>query len=427
MSTASVASIASVASTDSTHVQPSLEPSASEAVYTTPEENQELYRLALLELVSRTPKRDVFVSRISSFKRKRQTEIANKRIRFDLQSDAEQTPRREIVMRMPRSLDKRDVPRAVPDSERLPFLLDADSPNTSIRRLFPARRTPAREDGNAVAYYQAVVDELKRQPKEPGKPSSRLLRTRSDNLNSPSLYRTVLIGEAMKQTPAKRRRIIVSKRRKRNSIVRRTVHNYRTRHPRRGRKARKRFDYLGSPLSECASLPDDQRLDAKSPFSCDPPGKMSRSVDDFGNGTGEKLSTPVRSLVRARHLDDIACWKDENENDMAKGLWCPRRSSGNALDRTVEPLSPETRTDVDVVATTSPGIVRSRLIGKDAHRSVLCRTDEIEYDEAASLSCDDASPSDARGRAVATKLETVRNWPTFPKRKKRQRKIWKFW
>ncbi|XP_076280203.1 uncharacterized protein LOC143208992 [Lasioglossum baleicum] len=378
--------------------------------------------------MARTPKRNVFVSRVSSFKRKRQTEIANKRIRLDFQATIEQTPRREICMRMPRSLEKSVVPRDLSSSDGLSFVSDNVSPNDSIQRLFTVRQSRACANGTAIACYQAVVDELKRQPNVPGKPLSRLLRTRSGNPNSPSLYRTVLIGEAMKQTPAKRRRIIVSTRRKRNNIVRRTVHRRKIKHSRRGRKTRKPFDFLGSPLSDCASLPDDyQCLNEKSPFSCDTPDIMSRSVDHLATGTGDKLSTPVRSLVRARNLDDIAYWKDENENEVAVRLWRPRPSPGNVPDQTVEPLSPEIRKDIDVVATTSSGIIPSRLIGKDVRRSDYCRTDAIECDEAALLSCDDASSSDGRGRTVATKLETIRKWPAFSKRKKREKKKWKFW
>lgn len=259
--------------------------------YKTPEDNQDLYKQLLLDQAAKTPRPERRFSRVSSFKRKKQNDIACKKIRSD-RTSIEETP-------------KRDVTQAL--GLRRDFEEDVFSSNDSFRYLMQGSRVCYDENRRVVvASYKSVMEELKRQAS-------------SNSLRSPSLYKQILIGEALKLTPVKQRRVIVSKKRKRNSLVRRTVRTRRQKHSKSkpARAARKSFGYLGSPPSASVSLIVPPIEDASLPRASDTAlHKITRSVDDIAIKIGKTISSPFR-LARARNFDDVARWRDENQNDVS--------------------------------------------------------------------------------------------------------------
>ncbi|XP_034173044.1 uncharacterized protein LOC117600990 [Osmia lignaria lignaria] len=265
--------------------------------YKTPEDNQDLYKQLLLDQAAKTPRPERRFSRVSSFKRKKQDDIACKKIRSD-RTSIEETP-------------KRDVTQAL--GLRREFEENEFSSNDSFRYLMSESRVCYDENRRVVASYKSVMDELKR-------------HASSNGLGSPSLYKQILIGEALKLTPVKQRRVIVSKKRKRNSLVRRTVRTRRQKHSKSkpARSARKSFGYLGSPPSASVSLIVPPLEDASLPPASDTAlHKISRSVDDIAMKIGKTIASPFR-LSRARNFDDVARWRDENQNDVST-----RRSKSN--------------------------------------------------------------------------------------------------
>ncbi|XP_017764654.1 PREDICTED: protein diaphanous isoform X3 [Eufriesea mexicana] len=265
------------------------------ARYTTPEENQHLYKRLLIDRATKTPKHEKYLSRVSSFKRKKQSEIACKKTRFD-RSMIEETPKRDISIRMSENFDE-----------------TSNSSSGYIRRVGSVATVAS------TTSYGFVIDELKKRATT----TTRVVRSRASNnlsrclsLHSPSLHRTVLIGEArLKFSPVKRKRVIVSKKRKRNSIVRRTVKNRRLKHSKSagGKRARRPFGYLGSPTSGSVSLIENHSICCVSDTVSD---RISKSMDDVATRIEESISSPLQ-LIRTRNFNDIARWKDENENDMS--------------------------------------------------------------------------------------------------------------
>ncbi|KAF3420118.1 hypothetical protein E2986_08329 [Frieseomelitta varia] len=167
--------------------------------YTTPEENQHLHKCSLLDLAMRAPKRGKFLSRVSSFNKNRQMEIRCKKIRVD-RSMIEETPKREISVRRSRNFDS--ISNSSTDSVQR--VVVSSSMNTVV----------------SSSSYGFVIDELKKRTltcvdtRLSNDPSRR-----SHSELSPSFCQTILVGKALKISPVKRRRVIVGKIRKRNSIL----------------------------------------------------------------------------------------------------------------------------------------------------------------------------------------------------------------
>ncbi|XP_076669045.1 diaphanous related formin 1 isoform X3 [Andrena cerasifolii] len=387
--------------------------------YTTPEENQDLYKRLLLDNVSKTPKPEKCVSRISSFKRKRYSEIASKKIRFDRHPVIGDTPKRGVSVRMRPRFEQLE---GVGDDDG-----DCDGNDTSsdsIRYPPPVTRTHVRDNGN-IGLYGSVMDELKkyvsgerRSSLQPSSPSASV----RINLRSPSLYKTVLIGEAMKLTPVKQQRVIVSKKRKRNSIVRRTVRTRRLRHSksnhRRGWSQEKAaFDYLGSPPSDSVSLPsrsDDDSSNLRA--SRNTRNRISKSVDSFATRVGKTISSPLK-LIRTRNFDDIARWKDENQNDVS----VRRSNSRYPSPRFHRPVASATWDFLQHSIDPADGIAclsrlrPSRIATSATHQNIFKEDG----------STDNTIPTCATFvNASAKSIESA--GPTLPIRKHR-RKLWKFW
>lgn len=266
--------------------------------YTTPEENQHLYKCLLLDQATRAPKRENFLSRISSFQKSKQAEIVCKRARVD-RSMIEETPRREISIRRSRNFDK-----------------TSNSSSNSIQCSVVTAATLS-----SASSYGLVIDELKkRTPTHVESLASNDPSPCSSLQLSPCvLYQTVLVGEALKLSPLRRRRVIVSKKHKRNSIVRRAVQSRRSKHARRSAIAgeTKSFGYLGSPSSESVSLIENYSVCRASDTSSDTAStRISRSMGDIAMRIGKTISSPLK-LIRTKNFgNNNAHWKDENENNL---------------------------------------------------------------------------------------------------------------
>ncbi|CAD1478162.1 unnamed protein product [Heterotrigona itama] len=270
--------------------------------YTTPEENQRLYKRSLLDLAMRAPKRGKFLSRVSSFNKNRQMEIRYKKIRVD-RPMIEETPKRQVSVKRSRNFDKISTNSSADSVQRVAV---SSSMNTVV------------STSTSTSSYGPVIDELERRTR------STRVETRGSNseLFSPTLCRTILVGKALMISPVKRRRVIVGKKHKRNSIVRRAVERRRSRHRRSaigGERIGKSFGYFGSPTSESVSLIENDSAACCTYDSTDTllSNRISKSMGDIARSRiGKTISSPV-TLIRMKNLDSVARWKDVNENDLS--------------------------------------------------------------------------------------------------------------
>ncbi|XP_043803672.1 protein diaphanous isoform X2 [Apis laboriosa] len=345
--------------------------------YATPEENQHFYKCLLLDLVTRTPKQDKFLSRISSFKRKKQSEIASKKIRID-RLIFEETPKREISIKISRNFD--DISNLSNNSDQ------------------------------CVASYGFVIDELKKHTPKHVK----------SNLVSSSPNQTISIGTAVKLSPVKRRQVIVSKKHKRNSIVRRVVKNRKQRHSRfsDNRRARKLFSYLGSPIGESISLIENRSLFHA--FESD--NRISKSMDNIIT----KIDKIPLKLIERKNLD-ILCWKDENKNDLSIQYSNSQLSSLKCFFQCPILNSNRKMTELDELTfqMTQPITIESRI------NNNLDTFHQLKLTNNASKNCSIfALKKDTL--SISTKQEcnfiiTTETEQIVSMKKKHRKRIWKFW
>lgn len=387
--------------------------------YATPEENQDLYKQLLFDRATKTPRQEKFLSRVSSFKRKKQTDMMNKKIRIDCHPVIGDTPRRDVFVRKRRDFDAIDYARSTTGSPndasfsmQLKSSLDIDSndhdtSSDSIQCFLPTR--VGDRDGASITSYGSVVNELKRYVS--GERRAHLQAGTSNanaraNPGSPSLYKAILLDQAMKRTPMKR--VIVSKKHKRNSLVRRTVRSRRFRHSKSGRRGRSRkpFGYLGSPPTSSVSLPDRSLDD--SPLLRTPVNvrsRISRSMDNFATRFGRTLTSPLR-LIRTKNFDNIARWKDENQNDVSV-----RCSTSKLPDSMLsESVSPDT---ADLL---------EKPIEPSRSQTPLLPTNHGLFSEDGSTDTTDicATPDSVNSKSTESVGPVLR-------KKRFRKKMWKFW
>lgn len=363
------------------------------ARYTTPEENQQVYKRLLIDRATKTPKQERYLSRVSSFKRKKQSEIACKKIRFD-RPMIEETPKRDISIRLSGNFDE-----------------TWNWPSGYCIRRVGSVATVA-----STTSYGFVIDELKKRATT----AARLASPSTDHfspcssLPSPSLLPIVSTGEArLKFNPVKRRRVIVSKKHKRNNIVRRTVRNRRLRH-------RRAAGYLGSPTSGSVSLIDNPSVcrvsdttiaDIVSDTLSD---RISKSMDDVAIRVDKGIISAPLQLIRTRNFHDIARWKDENENDTS--IRCSNSQVARLKSPTGSPLEPSKENAME----------EDQLLDVRFGRS----NNALEFSSALGRTDQDASPTLPSSKRNCTdtlsSLSTFPTLPTLSKRKHRKR-IWKFW
>ncbi|XP_071861619.1 uncharacterized protein [Bombus fervidus] len=356
--------------------------------YTTPEENQHLYKRLLLDLASRAPKRERFLSRVSSFDKSKQAEIEYKRARVD-RPMIEETPRREISVRRSRNFDK-----------------SSNSSSNSVRCGVVNAAILS-----SASSYGLVIDELKRRTPTHVEPLASNDPTPCSSLQlSPCvLYQTVLVGEALKLSPMKRRRVIVSKKHKRNSIVRRAVQRRRSKHARRSASAgrTKSFGYLGSPNSESVSLIENYSVCRASDTTTDTAStRISRSMDDIAMKIDKTISSPSRLIRTKNFADNKDRWKDENENNLCNIQY------SNKLAVQMPGTTLESRVNNNLDTFQQLRFTNSAL---EFYSTSVRDKDAASIESSIKQECDDM-PS------IATEEKQ-----TVLTKRKRQKRIWKFW
>lgn len=122
----------------------------------------------------------------------------------------------------------------------------------------------------------------------------------------------VSIKRARIISPVKQRRVVVSKIRRRNSIVRRAILN-RKRIRANNKIAKYRLhNYLQSPLNMSNTMPRATNLSViNSNFAKN--AKMSKSVDSLHTRIFKTAYTPMK-LLRSKHFENLARHKDEAQN-----------------------------------------------------------------------------------------------------------------
>ncbi|XP_077255342.1 diaphanous related formin 1 isoform X3 [Temnothorax americanus] len=136
---------------------------------------------------------------------------------------------------------------------------------------------------------------------------SRCVNAESDL--SPLVDGNVSINRACILSPVKQRRVVVSKIRKRNSIVRRTISNRkRIRASNTVTKRRRLHTYLQSPSSMSITMPPI----VNTPGANSVDEKMSKSIDDLRTKTLRPPFAPMR-LLRSKNFENLTR-HDENHN-----------------------------------------------------------------------------------------------------------------
>lgn len=389
--------------------------------YTTPEENQHLHKRSLLDLAMRAPKRRKFLSRVSSFNKNRQVEIRCKKIRID-RSMIEETPKREISVRRSRNFDK-----------------ISNSSTDSVQRVVVSSSTNTVVSSSS---YGFVIDELKKR-------TLTCVETRASNDHpsrrsytelSPSLCQTILVGKALKISPVKRRRVIVGKIRRRNSIVRRAVERRRSGHrrlPTGGEGIGKSFGYLGSPTSESVSLVENCSACCTSDSTDTVSNRISRSMDDIAMRIGRTISSPLR-LIRMKNLDSVARWKDVNDNNN-NNLSVQYSKKNDQLTIFEQSVRSETAnssrraTELNELATQMPchsnATVESEMSDNRSifHRLRFSNNALKFYSMFARRNEAALSVSSERKAHDSTLSITVEDEHTVAAKRKLQKRVWQFW
>lgn len=303
-----------------------------------------------------------------------------------------------------------------PKKIRIDRLMFEETPkreiSIKISRNFDDISNLSNNSDQYVTSYGFVIDELKKHTPTYVK----------SNLVSPSPYQTISIGTAVKLSPVKRRQVIVSKKRKRNSIVRRVVKNRKQRHLRSSdnQKARKLFSYLGSPISESISLIENRSLFHA--FESD--NRISKSMDNIA--TKIDKTTPLK-LIQKKNLDDMLCWKDENKNDCDIQYSNSQLSSLKCLFQCPILNSNGKMTELDELTfqMTEPITIESRI------NNNLDTFHQLKLTNNASKNCSIfALKKDTL--SISTKQEcnfiiTTETEQIVSMKKKHRKKIWKFW
>ncbi|XP_032678760.1 protein diaphanous isoform X4 [Odontomachus brunneus] len=117
----------------------------------------------------------------------------------------------------------------------------------------------------------------------------------------------LLLNEARMLSPVKQRRVVISKIRKRNSIVRRAISN--RRRIRENVRRRRSHTRMQSPPNMNSSLPP---IGSASNTNIANVG-MSKSTDNIFVKSSKRASTPIK-LLRSRNYENLTWFKDERLN-----------------------------------------------------------------------------------------------------------------
>lgn len=130
--------------------------------------------------------------------------------------------------------------------------------------------------------------------------------------SSPLVGKNVSINQACILSPVKQRRVVVSKIRKRNSIVRRTISNRkRIRAINTVAKRRRLHACLQSPPSMSTTMPPIVNTPAVDTNSINK--KISKSIDGLHTKVPKPMFVPMKRLLRSKNFENLTRY-DENQN-----------------------------------------------------------------------------------------------------------------
>lgn len=316
-------------------------------MYFTPEENQMELKKFLLNEAKKTPKRDGFLSRVSTFQRKSRKSHAKgglKPLAYLASPLFGKTPRREVSIRVHRNIGllhldslssvdtfhsansnfltvpspyrgvgKSDKTEDVRDSKNSLSVTNGTGAIPKVRRDGAASpKNRASKYLHLSASYESVVGEFMKRNND------RLLTPRSP-IAKPSLYRETLIGEARRLTPVKQKRVFIGRRHKRNGIVRRAIVNRKKFTQNKQARRTKLRNYLGSPPNMNSSMPEI--IIDGSPIACGLGRINEKNYEKISKSTDYMSADecPMQLLPRTKHFENISMVHDENQNDIVLG------------------------------------------------------------------------------------------------------------
>lgn len=138
--------------------------------------------------------------------------------------------------------------------------------------------------------------------------------TNTDWESSPMFDENVSINRARIISPVKQRRVVISKIRKRNSIVRRAISNRKRLRANNKIAKRRSHNYLQSPPNMSITMPLVVNSSAvSSNFTQN--AKMSRSIDGIHTKIFKTACSPMKKkLLRSKNFENLARYKDETQN-----------------------------------------------------------------------------------------------------------------
>ncbi|XP_039307446.1 protein diaphanous isoform X3 [Solenopsis invicta] len=130
--------------------------------------------------------------------------------------------------------------------------------------------------------------------------------------SSPLVGKNISIDRACMLSPVKQRHVVVSKIRKRNSIVRRTISNRkRIRANNTIAKRRRSHAYLQSPPSMNTTMPSNVNTSVVNTNSVNQ--KLSKSIDGLYTKIFKPAFVPMKKLLRSKNFENLTRY-DENQN-----------------------------------------------------------------------------------------------------------------
>lgn len=214
----------------------------------------------------------------------------------------------------------------------------------------------------------------------------------------------LLLNEARMLSPVKQKRVVVSKIRKRNSIVRRAISN--RRRMRANLRRRRSHTRMQSPPNMSSSMPPIVNWSASSTNIADV--GLSKSTDNIFTKPSKRASTPIK-LLRSRNYENLTWFKDENLNIQYK--------KGKSFNSS-------TSIEMSGVALLSESSQASLHAVKSNNSTITTKSLSTSSEEA----CEKFTSTQERSFLEASILSKRSNYNQFKtSRRKSRKKNWKFW
>ena len=244
-------------------------------MFYTPEENQNIYKQILLRFAEKAPKKDEVFSRVSGIHKKKSTAP-----KIDFRSPVLETPKREVPLTV--SLSKLQIYNEAQ-------ILETSSANSEDN----FGNTP--KDFCHKVAYKSVINEFKDWSPD------RFKKCSSSEKSLQHFSRKENLNETYGSTPV-RKKILASKKKKRNSIVRRTILNRKNISQKHVSKSK--FSPNWHSFSNISVSP--------SVMEGLPNSKFTKSCDNITNLCD--LKSYEFQMARSNNFENIIYVRDENEN-----------------------------------------------------------------------------------------------------------------